>query len=174
MSYGKKSRLILYVHTYLLLFLVIGILLHINTIGRKNVFNIDPRGRSRGWHVHTEIGWPLDLYWRVDTVITNTKDYRIAKEFLLHDDKYASNTHNNLEVICVEKTAHGWFAWGFIVNMGLAIALLAITGVISERFASIWRRRMLIAAQEPVNADSPVKSAGNEENHEVQEGKDGK
>jgi hypothetical protein len=27
-----------------------------------------------------------------------------------------------------------------------------------------------VAAQKPVNADSPVKSAGNEENHEVQEG----
>jgi HEAT repeat protein len=31
-----------------------------------------------------------------------------------------------------------------------------------------------VAAQEPVNADSPVKSAGNKENHEVQERKDGK
>jgi hypothetical protein len=31
-----------------------------------------------------------------------------------------------------------------------------------------------VAAQGTVNADSPVKSAGNEENHEVQEGKEGK
>jgi hypothetical protein len=31
-----------------------------------------------------------------------------------------------------------------------------------------------VAAQKPVNTDSPVKSAGNEENHEVQEEKDGK
>jgi hypothetical protein len=35
-------------------------------------------------------------------------------------------------------------------------------------------RKERVAAQEPVNADSPVKSTGNEENHEVREEKDGK